>query len=365
MGKMPVYYDKKRKTYYVSVYVELKDGTKKRIMRRGFKTQREAKKVENDIIFEYSQKSSKNPLFSDFLDEFLERSKKLRKNSTEITLERNIKLYFKPHFKDKKIQDIKNKDIVEFHDFLLGELKLATSTAKNSHGILSSVFNHAIRLEYININPCREVGNIDKKEDKRMDYWTLEEFKKFLSVVDNLKYRAFFLLMFYSGVRIGEILALEWKDIDFDNNTIHINKRVYDGVIDTPKTDSSIRTIKIPKHTTKAIKDYKDTIDVKEDYYAFGLYYKPMNPKSVWLMFRKFIKLSGVSTIRLHDLRHSHASYLINKGYDIQIISKRLGHTNTSITYDVYSHLYPNKEDEAVSDMEDDFKVANVIRLVK
>ena len=362
---MPIYYDKKRKTYYVSVYVEMKDGTKKRILRRGFKTQREAKKVESDLIFEYAQKSSDNPLFKDFADEFLERAKKLRKNSTVIHLERNIRLYFKPHFKDKKMQDIKNKDIVSFHDFLLGDLKLSVSTAKVAHGILSSIFNHAIRLEYININPCREVGNIDKKEDKRMAYWTLEEFKQFLSVVDNLKYRAFFLLMFYSGCRIGEILALEWKDINFENNTIHINKRVYDGEIDTPKTDSSIRTIKIPEHTTKAIKEYKNTLSVKEDYYAFGLYYKPMNAKSPWLMFRKFIEWSGVSTIRLHDLRHSHASYLINKGYDIQIISKRLGHTNTSITYDVYSHLYPNKEDEAVNDMEDDFKVANVIRLVK
>jgi len=102
---------------------------------------------------------------------------------------------------------------------------------------------------------------------------------------------------------------------------------------------------------------------VKSDYIVFGEFYDHMPQTSIDNHYETYIKSSKVKRIRIHDFRHSHASYLINMGNDIQIVSKRLGHANTSTTYDIYSHLYPSKEDDAVAKMEDDFKPADVVKI--
>lgn len=366
---MAIYKDEKRGTYYVSVYVEFKNGDRKRVFKRGFKTQAEAKVAEAEIILNATIANSDNPLFDDLLNEYMSWYEKRRKESTVYKLKGTIKRYIKPYFEKKHIQDIAKRDIMKFHDYLLD--KLSVSTAKSVHKDLSAVFNYAIQMEYINVNVAREVGNIDIKEEKNVYYWTLNEFKKFLKVVNNDRYRTLFMLLFYSGARIGEALALNWNDIDFKNNTININKRYYKNKIDTPKTESSIRKIKLPNHTMNLLRQLKLQTKPKDDYVVFGKYYKPNNHSTVSVQFNIYLdqcKVKGkrtVKKIRLHDFRHSHASYLINKGYDIQIISKRLGHDKISTTYDIYAHLYPNKEDEAVLDMEDDFIPSEVIKLIK
>lgn len=368
---MGVYKDKKRGTWYVSVYVELRNGNRKRVVRRGFKSQGEAKKAEAGIIFSAEIENPDNPLFGDLLIEYITWYKKRRKASTVYNLEGTIKRYIKPFFSNKHIQDIKKRDIMKFHDFLLD--KLSVVTAKTVHKNLSAIFNYAIQMEYTNINVAREVGNIDAKEEKKINYWTLDEFKRFLGVIDNDRYYALFMLLFYSGARIGEVLALTWRDIDYKNNIIDIYKRYYKTEIDTPKNESSIRKIKIPNHTINLLRQLKlQQKYKKDDYYIFGEFYKPLNQSTVAERFYRyldcFIDEKGNQTlkrIRIHDFRHSHASYLINKGYDIQIISKRLGHNKISTTYDIYAHMYPNKEDEAVKDMEDDFKPSEVIKIIK
>ncbi len=360
---MPIYYDKKRKTYYVSVYVEMKDGTKKRIMRRGFKGQREAKKAENDIIFEYAQKSSDNPQMDELCDEYYEWATKRRKKSTLYKIEYMLRLHLKPFFKNKKVQNIVNKDIMNFHDYLLDFL--SPSTAKTIHKQLSAMLNYSIKMGYISANICNEVGNIDIKDVRKIDYWTLEEFKSFMPHVDNLKYKALFMTLFYSGARIGELLGLTWSDINFDNNSININKRFYRGDIDTTKTGASTRVIAMPHHTMNLLRELKLSLDAQPVFYVFGKHNDPLYPTTVWAYYLKTLDKSGVRRIRLHDFRHSHTAYLINKGTDIQIVSKRLGHEKVSTTYDIYAHLYPDKEVEAVLNMEDDFKQADVIQLFK
>lgn len=368
---MAVYKDKKRGTWYVSVYVELNNGDRKRVVRRGFKTRPEAKKAEAEIIFNAAIENPDNPLFENVLIEYMEWYEKRRKTSTVYNLKGTIKRHIEPYFGDKHIQDIKKRDIMKFHDYLLEKLSIVT--AKSIHKNFSAILNYAIQMEYLNVNVAREVGNIDAKEEKKIDYWTLEEFKRFMVVVDNERYQTLFMLLFYSGARIGEALALTWNDVYFENNLIDINKRYYKTEIDTPKNDSSIRKIKLPNHTMNLLRRLKlKSKHKKESYYIFGSFHKPINHSSVSLMYYKYLDLfideEGKQTlkrIRLHDFRHSHASYLINKGYDIQIISKRLGHDKISTTYDIYAHLYPNKEDEAVNDMEDDFKPSEVLKLIK
>lgn len=368
---MAIYKDKKRGTYYVSVYVELNNGERKRVMKRGFKTQQEAKKAEAEIIFNATIENPDNPLFNDLIKEYMKWYEKRRKESTVYNLKGTVRRYIEPFFEGKHIQDIKKRDIMKFHDDLLD--KLSVTTAKSVHKNLSAILNYAIQMEYINVNVAREVGNIDAKEDKKIDYWTLEAFKRFLKAVDNDRYYTLFMVLFYSGARIGEVLALTWEDINFDKNVIDINKRYYKTKIDTPKNESSVRKIKLPNHTMNLLRQLKlKEKHKKEDYFIFGSFYKPLNQSTVTQQFYKYIDYfkdengkRTIKKIRLHDFRHSHASYLINKGYDIQIISKRLGHNKISTTYDIYAHLYPNKEDEAVKDMEDDFKPSEVVKLIK
>lgn len=368
---MAIYYDEKRKTYYVSVYVELNNGERKRVLRRGFRTQAEAKRAEAEIILNSVIDNPDNPLFDDLLDEYMEWYEKRWKESTVYNLKSTIKRYIKPYFEDMHVQDIKKRDIMKFHDFLLE--KLSVVTAKAVHKNLSAILNYAIQMEYLNINVAREVGNIDAIEERKINYWTLSDFKRFLSVIDSDQYYSLFMLLFYSGARIGEVLALTWSDVDFEKNLIDINKRYYKTKINTPKNSSSVRKIKLPNHTTNLLRQLKlQEKYKKDDYFIFGSFYKPLNQSTVSQQFYKYMDMfiddegnQTLKRIRIHDFRHSHASYLINKGYDIQIISKRLGHNKISTTYDIYAHMYPNKEDEAVKDMEDDFKPSEVIRLMK
>lgn len=368
---MAVYKDKKRNTWYVSVYVELNNGDRKRVVRRGFRTRPEAIKAEAEIIFNAAIENPDNPLFENVLVEYMDWYEKRRKSSTVYNLKGTIRRYIEPFFGNKHIQDIKKRDIMRFHDSLLD--KLSVSTAKSVHKNLSAVFNYAIQMEYLNINVAREVGNIDAKEERNINYWTLEEFKEFLKVVNDERYHALYMLLFYSGARIGEVSALTWNDINFENNLMDINKRYYMTEIDTPKNESSIRKIKLPNHTMNLLRQLKLRLEhKKESYFVFGSFHKPPSQTAISRNFSKYLDLCKdkkgkrtVKAITIHDFRHSHASYLINKGYDIQIISKRLGHNKISTTYDIYAHLYPNKEDEAVNDMEDDFKPSEVLKLIK
>ncbi|ENH96900.1 phage integrase [Gracilibacillus halophilus YIM-C55.5] len=276
-------------------------------------------------------------------------------------IESVIRIHLKPQFEHKKIKDILKRDIVRFHDDLLDILSIGS--VKKVHTVLSAVFNYAIKLEYLKLNVAREVGNVDIKENKQVQFWTIEEFKQFVQVIKEPMFQTFFMVLFYGGLRKGEALALTWKDINFESNTINIDKTVYHGRVTSPKNESSIRKIKMPQHTMNLLGELKLMNKNKPDYVVFGEFYDHIAHTTVDRYFFYYIKEAEVKRIRIHDLRHSHASYLINQGNDIQIVSKRLGHANTSTTYDIYAHLYPNKEDEAIAKMEDDFKPAQVVNM--
>lgn len=278
----------------------------------------------------------------------------------------SIRTHLKPYFKKKTLHMIRQRDIIKFHDHLI-EVKLSAVTAKKTHQILSAIFNFAIKNEYTKDNPARIVGNIELKETKHMNYWTLDEFKAFIKHVDDIVYNTLFMTLYYSGMRTGEILALTWSDIDFDNKTINVNKSVAGTKITTTKTESSTRIITMPNHIMtllgklKLHQASKYGLEPKMNYTVFGKFTKYMSKTALVTNYEKYINLSDVKRIRLHDFRHSHASYLINKGVIISVVAVRLGHANVSMTLDTYSHLYPSTEREAVAHMEDDFKPAQII----
>ncbi|WP_193063397.1 site-specific integrase [Oceanobacillus oncorhynchi] len=358
---MAIYKDKKRNTYYYSTYVDLPNGERKRYMKRGFKTKKEAKNAEIDFLYNFDIEDEENLSFEKIADMYLSWYKKRRKESSYMKIESVVRIHLKPFFGRKKIKEITKRDVIRFHDKLLDNLGIAS--AKKIHTILSATLNHAIKMEYLKVNVAREVGNIEMKEPKRLDFWTIDEFKQFIQEVDDLLLKSLFMTLFYGGLRKGEALALTWKDIDFDNNTININKTVYHNRVTSPKNEASNRKIKMPQHTMNLLGELKLQNKIKADYVVFGEFYDHVPQTTLDTKYEEYIKRAGLKHIRIHDLRHSHASYLINLGNDIQIISKRLGHAKTSTTYDIYSHLYPNAEDEAIEKMENDFKPASVVKI--
>lgn len=360
---MAVYKDKKRGTWYVSVYITDKQGKRKRVLRRGFKTQREAKKTESEIIFNAELTVSDNPFFEDITAEYLEYYKQRRKASSYRKAKSTIDVRISPFFKNKRIKEITKRDIMLWHNKLLDKYKI--NSAKHTHTTLSTVLNYAIKMEYITINVAKEVGTIQATQDKEMSYWTLEEFKEFIKYVDDLKFKSFFMCLFFGGFRKSELLGVTWKDIDFKNNTIDINKTATRNEVTTTKNASSNRKIKMPQHTMNMLRQLKLKDNPKIDYFVFGEFYNHIHESTIDRHYDIYIGKSNVKRIKLHDFRHSHASYLINNGHDIQIVSKRLGHSNVSTTLDIYAHLYPNKEDAAIDQMEDDFGTADVIKIHK
>lgn len=161
-----------------------------------------------------------------------------------------------------------------------------------------------------------------------------------------------FLLLYYSGIRFGEFLALTPKDFDFEKNTLDINKSLQrikrQDVITPPKTPKSIRNIIIPDFVMEEVKDYISKLyDSKDTDRVF-----PFTKSFINNAMARACKATGVKKIRIHDIRHSHASYLINLGCAPLLISERLGHEKIQTTLSTYSHLYPNKHQEIVDIMQ-------------
>jgi integrase len=184
-----------------------------------------------------------------------------------------------------------------------------------------------------------------KSDAEHIEFWTKSEYDKFISVVDkDDKYYVLFEILFWCGVRIGEALALTLDDIDFDKNEIHISKTYYrlkrKDVITAPKTKTSVRVVTAPEFLMSEIKAYADRLYK----YPTDARLFPVVAKAVENVFKRYTEKAGVKKIRIHDLRHSHVSYLINQGVEPLLIKERLGHTDIRITLNTYGHLYPNRQ---------------------
>ena len=194
-------------------------------------------------------------------------------------------------------------------------------------------------------------------EAEEMDFWTGEEFRRFIDSVMNkrLSYMAF-MTLYWTGMRLGELLALNPKDVDLEKRTIAITKSYQrlgkKDVITPPKTSKSKRVVTIPEFLAADIKDYMDSLyDLQEDDRMF-----PITKYYLEHEMQRGIKESGVKRIRVHDLRHSHASMLIELGFSPLEIANRLGHEKVETTLNTYAHLYPNKQTKLAERLDSEYR---------
>jgi integrase len=342
---MPVYKDEERGTWYVRCYYEDFTGKKKQIKKRGLKLQREAKEWEADFI--RKQKGSTDMTFQSIYEIYLDDISHRCRQSTIDGKKQVFEKLILPYFKDKPVNKITPKDIRSWQNELI-QKDYSNSYLDRIQNMMTALFNYAVDYFNLSENPCHKAGRMGKREVV-VNFWTKEEFDRILAAMeDDPTAHVSFSLLYYSGIRFGEFLALTIQDFDFQNNTLDINKSLQrikrQDVITPPKTPKSIRNIIIPDFVMNEVKDYISTIyDLGETDRVF-----PFTKSYINNAMARACKKSGVKKIRIHDIRHSHASYLINLGCAPLLISERLGHEKIQTTLNTYSHLYPNKHQEVV-----------------
>lgn len=246
---------------------------------------------------------------------------------------------------------------------------LAPKTIRHYLSLISDVFSYAIKMGVASDNPCSKV-TIPKVEQKEKQIYTTEEVTRLLSLLNSepLKYRVFFTLAIYSGFRRGELLGLEWKDIDFANRIISVRRTscytAEKGIYtDTTKTKRSQRTIKFPLEIMELLRDFKEEQDgemlkfgskwVETDRLFTKWNGEPMNNQTPYGWLKEFCEKNDLPFYGIHSFRHLFCSLLVNQGVDIVTVSGALGHSAVSTTSNIYCHLLENsraKVSEAITE---------------
>lgn len=329
-------------------------GKRRKSTKRGFATKREAEEWLRNFLI--TQKADFDMKFADFWKMYCADMETRLREHTMRTKKYIVELKILPYFGNKRVNDITAADIRQWQNELI-KMGYSPTYLKTINNQLSAIFNYAIRYYDLKSNPCAKAGSMGKSKAEEMDFWTGEEFRKFIDSVMNkrLSYMAF-MTLYWTGMRLGELLALNPKDVDLEKRTISITKSYQrlgkKDVITPPKTLKSKRVITVPEFLAADIKDYMDSLyDLQENDRLF-----PITKYYLEHEMQRGIKESGVKRIRVHDLRHSHASMLIELGFSPLEIANRLGHEKVETTLNTYTHLYPNKQTKLAERLDREYK---------
>ncbi|WP_455819567.1 tyrosine-type recombinase/integrase [Clostridium butyricum] len=292
---------------------------------------------------------------------------------------------YRNHIKDNIIGNMKLKDIntitlQSYYNDLIKEGK-SEKFLKYLHKAIKPAVKYAKKLHYINYDFTEDI-TLPKIKNNKSDSkaFSKEEQKKFLNVIENHKYRMQFILALGTGLRIGELTALKWKDIDFEKGTLNIVRAVSGAYIPkrlglkenpdkitTPKTESSVRIVTIPNSILKELKKYKEKQDIQKekfkeiyndkDYVFANDIGEYILPDTLRKSFVKVLEDNNLRHISFHGLRHSYATRLFEKGVSLKIIQKLLGHSSLEITADIYTHIINGEKISAVQKLNDLFKL--------
>ena len=329
-------------------------GNRKKSTKRGFSTKREAEEWLRNFLM--SQQADFNMSFEEFVKLYYEDMTPRLREHTMKTKKHIIELKIIPFFGKKSMNTITPADIRKWQNELL--LKNYSQTyLRTINNQLTAIFNYATQYYDLKNNPCKKAGSIGKNKAEEMNFWTKEEFSIFIEgIMDKQRSYTAFMVLFWTGIRIGELLALTPSDIDFKEKTIHISKSYQriDGrdVITPPKTQKGNRIITAPDFLLADLKDYMNNIYCLEDndrLFPVTKYYMEHEMK-------RGVKNSGVKYIRIHDIRHSHCAMLMELGITPLEAAERLGHERVETMLNTYAHLYPNKQRKLSDKLEQIYK---------
>ncbi|MDR1496457.1 MAG: site-specific integrase [Clostridiales Family XIII bacterium] len=324
-------------------------GERKQTSKRGFKAKRDALAWEREQI--RKTESALDMTFASFVEMYAADMKSRLKLNTWLTKEHIIKTKILPFFGDMRMDGISAKDIIRWQNGVMGGKgkngkPYSATYIKTMHNQVSAIFNHAVRYYDLKSNPAAKAGSVGKKEAKEMLFWTKDEYTKFSDAMMDkpISYYAFEIL-YWCGLRVGELLALTPSDFDLDKSTVKISKSYQringEDIVTDPKTPKSNRVVKMPDFLTEEIREYlKSIYGAASDARIF-----PISKSYLHHEMDRGSKATGVKRIRVHDIRHSHVSLLIEMGFSAVAIADRVGHESIDITYR-YAHLFPSRQTE-------------------
>ena len=230
------------------------------------------------------------------------------------------------------------------------------------HRILSKALSYAVKMGVVIRNVAND-AEPPRADRKIMNTLSLEEIKRFLDTASKTEYYAFFATLLYTGLRRGELLILRWRNLDLEKAKLMVvesGHKLDNGnyIVKEPKTTNSRRTVVLPNSLVELLKAYRADQELlrvqlgvtqnADDFVFIRPDGSPINPNAVTLAFHRIIKKAGLKKIRLHDLRHTHATMMLQANVNPKIVSERLGHANIGITLDIYSHVLPGMQEAAV-----------------
>lgn len=346
------------RTYYTDMY-----GNRKQKQSKMYQTKTQAKEAERDFLnqIEIVDTPNHSILFEKPFNEWLEVKKDLVKPTTYYAIKKKCVKYILNFFKNHKITSINLATIREWYDFLYS---YENSTEYNNVIIsyLKDIFifirdNYGIDKKIIGrIQKKKNAFSKQKEKTKKENYWTLEEFNYFLTFVDDYLDKLMYIFLYYSGLRLGEMIALTWNDYDSVNQTIRISKTFTNKcegseyLIIDPKTTNSFRTIELKKEVAELLDKHfikeSNVYNFSKNLFLFGNHIH-ISPTTFQKHLDKYIKLANVKRITPHGFRHSHVSLLINLGCDSREVAYRIGDT-IQIVESTYYHLFPNKKNHTL-----------------
>lgn len=273
----------------------------------------------------------------------------------------------------RAICDRYNLNYDDYFETVKNEKTYSSETIKGYRRILRTLFNEAVRYEWITKNPvcATKIGagssNTSLRAVPEKEVFSFKEAQEFLKMLDGLSddiinQRVCLKILLYTGIRNAELHGLRWSDIDFDNNVLHVRRnRLYSqefGIYEKePKTKTSIRDIPMPSSLVDDLKKYKDWFRLADDhfdekldeyYLAVGLDRQPLYPQTMGHWLTKLEAKHGFKHVTCHGLRHTYCSLLLSQNVPIQTVSKYMGHSDSTVTLEVYSHFIPDTQEKAV-----------------
>ncbi len=311
-----------------------------------------------------------NVKFEEFAEQWFNEYALLNLRHTSFERMKQLTTRVYPAIGHLRLDKITGRNIQQFiNDLALNGKSLKTGkplsrkTVIHHLSFISDVFGYAVKMDMLSENPCKRVS-VPKGEKKEKEIYTLEEIEQLFSLLEKapLKYRTFFTLAIYSGFRRGELLGLEWKDIDWEGRVISVrrtsNYTADKGTYtDTTKTKKSQRSLKFPQVVMDLLRSYKSEQDkereklgskwVDNDRLFVKWNGEPMNNNTPYFWFHEFCEEHNFRFCDIHSMRHFYASALINEGVDAAAVSGALGHSVIGTTTSIYCHVFQQAQARA------------------